>query len=74
MNSKPVIGTVEELLLILQIWMFGHLSPSSPAHGETVQSRRLTTTGKPGWSRAYDEPDRKIAMLISTMNDVPGTR
>ncbi len=27
---QPVVGTVEELLLILQIWMFGHLSPSSP--------------------------------------------
>ena len=27
---QPVVGTVEELLLILQIGMFGHLSPSSP--------------------------------------------
>ena len=27
---QAVVGTIEELLLILQIWMFGHLSPSSP--------------------------------------------
>ena len=27
---QSVVGTVEELLLILQIGMFGHLSPSSP--------------------------------------------
>ena len=27
---QPVVGTVEELLLILQIGMFGHLSPFSP--------------------------------------------
>ena len=27
---QPVVGTVEELLLILQIGMFGHRSPSSP--------------------------------------------
>jgi hypothetical protein len=27
---QPVVGTVEEFLLILQIGMFGHLSPFSP--------------------------------------------
>ncbi len=48
---QPVVGTVEELLLILQIGMFGHLSPSSPTHGETVQFRRPPTPGRPGWRR-----------------------
>ena len=29
-DLEPVVGTVEELLLILQIGMFGHRSPFSP--------------------------------------------
>ena len=46
---QPVVGTVEVFLLILQIRMFGHLSPFSLAHGETVQSRRPATPGRSGW-------------------------
>ena len=49
---QPVVGTVEELLLILQIGMFGHRSPFSPAcYGETSQFRRRPKPGMPGWGR-----------------------
>ncbi len=56
---QPVVGTVEELLLIVQIRMFGHLSPSSPR--PTGKRFSLDAPRRPG-SRggdAYDEPDRK---------------
>ena len=73
---QPVVGTVEELLLIHQIGMFGHLSPSSP--GPTGKRFSLdapregpdagvATVVTPTMSRT-----ERIAMLISTMNDVPG--
>ena len=49
---QPVIGTVEELLLILQIGMFGHRSPFSPAaSGKRVQFRRRPKPGMPRWGR-----------------------
>ena len=69
---QPVVGTVEELLLILQIGMFGHRSPFSPAHGETVQFRRRATPGTPAVATPTMSRTERIAMLISTMNDVPG--
>ena len=72
---QPVVGTVEELLLILQVGMFGHLSPFSPL----PRGKRFSLDAPHGPERrgsgrgdAYDERTERTAMLISTMNDVPG--
>jgi len=52
--------------------MFGHLSPSSPLPvGKRFSLDPPSGPGNDGGD-AYDEPDRKDSMLISTMNDVPG--
>ena len=72
---QPVVGTVEELLLILQVGMFGHLSPFSPL--PTGKRFSLDAPHSPerrgsGRGDAYDERTERTAMLISTMNDVPG--
>ena len=72
---QTVVGTVEELLLILQIGMFGHLSPFSPwptgkrfsLDAPRSPGRRVAAAVTPTMSRT-----ERIAMLISTMNDVPG--
>ena len=56
---QTLVGTVEELLLILQIGMFGHLSPFYPwPTGKQFSLDASCRLGGRGGD-AYDEPDRK---------------
>ena len=75
---QAVVRAVEELLLVLQIGLLGHRSPSSPLRPGERSILDVTPEGGHRDGEAYDEPQQegveRTAMLISTMNDVPGYR
>ena len=63
------MGAIEELLLSLQIGMVWHSTPFSPAR--QGNGPPYATGGEPGTQHLTPTMS---AMLISTMNDVPGYR